>query len=149
MLFKTSVPVPKSTKCWFPLIKILFKKNWGPPKTQHWSLVLHQLVLVKESIDIEYRVSDYKFEKSIEVSISNTCIEVSEYRISNTEKSIECPALHKVHYSTGVQFKHLGKSLNSAVFWSRSRKKTHHFGRAGVANWCGSGSETDFNKGGL
>jgi Reverse transcriptase (RNA-dependent DNA polymerase) len=31
--------------------------------------------------------------KSIGVSISNTGIEVSEYRISNTEKSIGCPAL--------------------------------------------------------
>jgi hypothetical protein len=47
----------------------------------------------KESIVIEYRVSDYKFQKSIGVSISNTDTEVSEYRISNTEKSIGCPAL--------------------------------------------------------
>jgi hypothetical protein len=49
--------------------------------------------LVKESIDIEYRVSDYKFQKSIGVSISNTGIEVSEYQISNKKKSIGCPAL--------------------------------------------------------
>jgi hypothetical protein len=49
--------------------------------------------VVEESIDIEYRVSDYKILKSIGVSISNTGIEVSEYRISNTEKSIGCPAL--------------------------------------------------------
>jgi hypothetical protein len=49
--------------------------------------------VVEESIDIDYRVSDYKILKSIGVLISNTCIEVSEYRISNTEKSIGCPAL--------------------------------------------------------
>jgi hypothetical protein len=52
--------------------------------------------VVEESIDIEYRVSDYKIFKSIGVSISNTGIEVSEYRISNTEKSIGCPALLKI-----------------------------------------------------
>jgi hypothetical protein len=50
--------------------------------------------VVEESIDIDYRVSDYKILKSIGVSISNTGIEVSEYRISNTEKSIGCPALY-------------------------------------------------------
>jgi hypothetical protein len=44
-------------------------------------------------IAVEYRVSDYKFQKSIRVSISNTDFEVSEYRISNTGKSIGCPAL--------------------------------------------------------
>jgi hypothetical protein len=52
-----------------------------------------QMGLPKESINIEYRVSDYKFQKSIGVSISNTGIEVSEYRISNKGKSIGCPAL--------------------------------------------------------
>jgi hypothetical protein len=36
---------------------------------------------------------DYKFQKSIGESISNTDIEVSEYQISNTEKSKGCPAL--------------------------------------------------------
>jgi hypothetical protein len=61
--------------------------------TQLWALVLLQMGLATESIDIEYRVSDNKFQKSIGVSLSNTSIEVSEYRISNTEKSIECPAL--------------------------------------------------------
>jgi hypothetical protein len=57
-----------------------------------------------ESIDIEYRVSDYKFHKSIGVSILNTCIEVTEYRISNTEKSIECPALLKGYLSLLCEF---------------------------------------------
>jgi hypothetical protein len=49
--------------------------------------------VVEERIGIEYHVSDYKILKSIGVLISNTGIEVSEYRISNTKKSIECPAL--------------------------------------------------------
>jgi hypothetical protein len=33
--------------------------------------------------------------KSIEVSVSNTGVEVSEDRISDTEKNIGCPALVK------------------------------------------------------
>jgi hypothetical protein len=43
---------------------------------------------------IEYRVSDCKIQKSIGVSISNTGIEESEYRISKRVKSIRCPALY-------------------------------------------------------
>jgi hypothetical protein len=64
----------------------------------------------KESIVIEYRVSDYKFQKSIGVSISNTGPEVSEYRISNTEKSIGCPALANCDIQTCVS------SLEYSVF---------------------------------
>jgi hypothetical protein len=48
--------------------------------------------VVEESIDIEYRVSDYKILKSTGVSISNIGIEVSEYRISNTEKKFRVPS---------------------------------------------------------
>jgi hypothetical protein len=48
---------------------------------------------LKESIDIEYRLSDCEIQKSIGVSISNTGIEVSEYRISKRGKSIGCPVL--------------------------------------------------------
>jgi hypothetical protein len=59
--------------------------------------------LLKKSIDIEYRVSDYKFRKSIGISKSNTGIEVSEYRISNREESIECPALPKSHFRKNTQ----------------------------------------------
>jgi hypothetical protein len=55
-------------------------------------------VTFNKSIDIEYRVSDYKIQKSIGVSISNTGIEVSDYRMSNTEKSIGCPALAIIQY---------------------------------------------------
>jgi hypothetical protein len=56
-------------------------------------LIQQSRLVVKESIDIEYRVSDRKILESIGISISNTGTEVSEYRISNTEKSIGCPAL--------------------------------------------------------
>jgi hypothetical protein len=47
--------------------------------------------VVEESINIEYRVSDYKILKSIGVSISNTGIEVSDieyrkkYRVPSSE----------------------------------------------------------------
>jgi hypothetical protein len=41
----------------------------------------------------EYRVSDPGILKSIGVSVSNTGVEVSEDGVSDTEKSIGCPAL--------------------------------------------------------
>jgi hypothetical protein len=80
-------------KTLIPLIKTPKGQILVAPNPQHWPLVVLQMGLIQESIDIEYRVSDYKFQRSIGVSILNTGTEVSEYRISNTEKSIECPAL--------------------------------------------------------
>jgi hypothetical protein len=41
----------------------------------------------------EHRVSDPGILKSIGVSVSNTGAEVSEDRVSDSEKSIGCPAL--------------------------------------------------------
>jgi hypothetical protein len=46
-------------------------------------------------MDIENRVPDYKFQKSIGVSILNTGTELLEHQISYTEKSIGYPALVK------------------------------------------------------
>jgi hypothetical protein len=42
---------------------------------------------------LEYRVSDPGILKSIGVSVSDTGVEVSEDRGSDTEKSIGCPSL--------------------------------------------------------
>jgi hypothetical protein len=47
--------------------------------------------LVKESIVIEYRVSNRKIQKSIGVLLANTDIEVLKYRMQ--KKTIGCPAL--------------------------------------------------------
>jgi hypothetical protein len=41
----------------------------------------------------EYRVSDPRILKSIRVLVSDTGVEVSEDQVSDTEKSIGCPAL--------------------------------------------------------
>jgi hypothetical protein len=43
---------------------------------------------------LEYRVSDPGILKSIGVLVSDTGIEVSEDRVSDTENSIGCPSLH-------------------------------------------------------
>jgi hypothetical protein len=53
------------------------------------------LCFCKVSEVSEYRVSDPGILKSIGVSVSNTGVEVSEDRVSDTEKSIGCQALRK------------------------------------------------------
>jgi hypothetical protein len=51
------------------------------------------LCFCKVSEVSEYRVSDPGILKSIGVSVSDTGVELSEDRVSDTEKSIGCPSL--------------------------------------------------------
>jgi hypothetical protein len=96
--------------------------------------------LVKESIVIEYRVSYCKILKSIGVSISNTGYGVSEYRISNTEKSIGCPALLKFPWAKvhKIRFSLLWAATCDSSFYSLEMlgKLRLKYANMGIPHFC-------------
>jgi hypothetical protein len=79
--------------------------------------------------------------KSIGVSISNTGLEVSEYRISNTEKSIGCPALHITYTKFFVKGKDIECRAGTFFFAARvcdgENSIVHpHPGQQGIFQTC-------------